>query len=186
MFKYAILYNPVSLVFIVFLLYLIINIDSDILCTNMLYMTELDLSLNIFSNKDMVDVDIVHASGYDAVKDAAATNSGDRYTYESRGGPGHPQGGSEAPYIGQDDYDTTKLADHLEKFKGDRLRTTGVAPLIASFTDPNLYKNSDKNLTRIYLHVRKEHPGFFFKNPASTTVDDKLVNLVRNLIKNYP
>jgi hypothetical protein len=76
-------------------------------------------------------------------------------------------------------YDTTKLADHLETYKGQGLNKTDLNMKESLFTEHKT------DIGRIFSYVQKENSNFFSKNMGATLVNDRFIGLIRDLKKDY-
>jgi hypothetical protein len=108
-------------------------------------------------------------------------SSGSQGTGDSGGGSGGGSGGNSSSIDTIPMYDTTKLANHLEKYVGHKLHSTNL--LINK--NPSELKSSYHNISRIFANVKLENPSFFNKNLGGTMVNSVLIRCIRDLNKNY-
>jgi hypothetical protein len=134
---------------------------------------------------------------YDPVREAAAQNAvvgtfSDQGS-SSGGGPSQPEGGgpsesegSNIPYEDNvsDVKDTTRLANYLTSRQGRNFRATSII-LPSPYNSTSRLDPESLDANRICAHIYKEHPGFFSKDPARTMINNKLINVIADLNKNY-
>lgn len=103
----------------------------------------------------------------------------------SGGGPGGSGGGSggSSTIDTRPRSDTTKLADHLVQFRGQQIYKAD--EVYNYISDPNYIPNHAR-IPKILCYVKQEHPGFFFRRPNYTIIDNRLISYIRALNENYP
>lgn len=82
-------------------------------------------------------------------------------------------------------YDTTRLADRLLLHRGGTLHSTGLLLRDNPAINDTYYYRTNNNLSYILHNVKVDHPGFFQRYTGATRVDDRLINAIRGLRKNY-
>lgn len=100
---------------------------------------------------------------------------------ERSGGP-QPQGeGSGSVDSNTQRFDTTKLGNYLQQYIGSNLNKTNLD------IKYNLKYNytGEQSLSRILAHVKSEHLTFFAKQFGKTPVNERLINRIIGLNKNY-
>jgi hypothetical protein len=128
------------------------------------------------------------SSSYDPVKDAIAQNAEagtSSSNTNSTGGDPQPQGGQDHSADNRNnDTDTKRLGDYLSKCgEGNSVSNCNLEGSNPHSTPQTLF------LSRIWAHVKAEHPEFannYPYNPNTTVVNSTLLNNIYSLNKNYP
>ncbi len=160
-------------------------------CLDMNYfLTNLNLDLNGQDNSSFETLNM-----YDPVREAHAqniadgvysnTNAGGGSPQPEGGGPSQPEGTNIPPEDNISDVkDTTRLANYLTSRQGRNFRGTSIV-LPCPFNSTSRLDPESLDANRICAHIYKEHPGFFTKDPARTMINEKLINVITDLNKNY-
>jgi len=126
---------------------------------------------------------------YDPVREAAAQNAAAQNAAENYTGEGssQPQGGGNPSADGMNsDTDTKRLADYLSECpRGNSVYNCGLEQSRTTIltTPRRVY------LSRIWAHVKAEHPEFannYQYGSNTTIINDTLINNIYSLNKNYP
>ena len=154
------------------------------------FLTNLNLDLNGQDNSSFETLNM-----YDPVREAHAqniadgvysnTNAGGGSPQPEGGGPSQPEGTNIPPEDNISDVkDTTRLANYLTSRQGRNFRGTSIV-LPCPFNSTSRLDPESLDANRICAHIYKEHPGFFTKDPARTMINEKLINVITDLNKNY-
>jgi hypothetical protein len=136
-----------------------------------------------------------HGSNYDPVRDVLLRDN-------SRGGPsgGGPSGGGPSNNQNPDNLlkekitDTKKLYDFLDWFKNKQIRDTGMdfKNITSSFVATTNEEIELKEMTRIFSHFKRSEDASLhysssaLHNPGRIKIDYKLLNILKELNKDYP
>lgn len=182
-----IIYGSMGVPFIFFFFCIISNIDFHILLYNLQYTADLDWSFDLISSENILtekefNIDYM----YDPVKEAVSQNQAGA-SNSSGGGPSQPQGGGNGSGPSQPQggwiTDTTRLADHLTRYKGGAIWNARIETV-----DNTGYVSPEVNyMNRIWANVKTEHPEFIQNHTfGSQRITKTLLNQIYSLNKNYP